>query len=93
MWQRLEHDMHDKDAIFGNAIRKEEQQRNIVECELESFRKSMEEAYRKRAEVKKENSALKDKVSRQEKYIGRLQDREKQNRRGTSSTDVTMFVS
>ena len=35
--------------------------------------------------MEKENVALKDKVQRQEKYIGRLQDRDKQNRRQSTA--------
>jgi len=79
--QRLEGEIHDKDTHYCDAIRNERQQRKTMESELESSRKSMEDTLRKNAEVEKSNSTLKDKVSRQEKYIGRLQDREKQNRR------------
>mmetsp|Transcript_18562 Transcript_18562/g.40168 ORF Transcript_18562/g.40168 Transcript_18562/m.40168 type:complete len:168 (+) Transcript_18562:2439-2942(+) len=89
MAQRLERELHDKDAMYCNAIRDDEQQRNTMESELESFRKSTEDVFRKSADATKENSALKDKVQRQEKYIERLQNREKQNRHTTSTTGTT----
>jgi DNA repair exonuclease SbcCD ATPase subunit len=77
----LEEEIHEKDTQYCEAIRNERNQRKSVEAELESFRLSMEDALRRRNEIEKENVALKDKVQRQEKYIGRLQDRDKQNRR------------
>ena len=52
-----------------------------MEAELDSVRKSMEDMLRKNAEVEKNAEMLRDKVSRQESYIGRLLDREKQSRR------------
>lgn len=84
--QRLEHEVQDKDTHYCDAIRNERQQRLAMESELESSRQLVEDARRQRAEMEKENSALKDKVSRQEKYIGRLQDKDKQNRRTTMNT-------
>ena len=77
----LEEEIHEKDTQYCEAIRNERNQRKSVEAELDSFRLSMEDALRRRNEIEKENVALKDKVQRQEKYIGRLQDRDKQNRR------------
>lgn len=87
--QRLEGEIHDKDTHYCDAIRNERQQRKTMESELESLRKSMEDVLRTSAEVEKENSSLKDKVSRQEKYIGRLQDREKQNRRTSTVSSAS----
>ncbi|KAL7495646.1 hypothetical protein ACHAWT_005697 [Skeletonema menzelii] len=81
----LEEEIHEKDTQYCEAIRNERNQRKSVEAELESFRLSMEDALRRRNEMEKENVALKDKVQRQEKYIGRLQDRDKQNRRQTNA--------
>ena len=81
MAQRLENEIHNKDTHYCDAIRNECHQRKALEPELESSRKLAEEALRKSGEMEKENSTLRDKVSRQEKYIGRLQDREKSNRR------------
>jgi len=81
MAQRLEGEIRDKDTHYCDAIRNERQQRKTMESELKSSRKMLDDVSRKMAEIEKEKSALKDKVSRQEKYIGRLQDREKQNRR------------
>ncbi|KAL7538617.1 hypothetical protein ACHAXR_009886 [Thalassiosira sp. AJA248-18] len=83
--QRLENEIHDKDTHYCDGLRNERQQRKAMESELESSRTSMEDILRKNSEMERENSMLKDKVSRQEKYIGRLQDREKQNRRTTTS--------
>ena len=77
----LEEEIHEKDTQYCEAIRNERSQRKSVEAELESFKRSMEDALRRRNEIEKENFTLKDKVQRQEKYIGRLQDRDKQNRR------------
>jgi len=48
-------------TMYCNVIRDEEQQRNTIESELESFLKSTEDAYRKNADATKENWALKDK--------------------------------
>ena len=84
--QRLENEVQDKDTHYCDAIRNERQQRKAMESELELSHREMEDARRQRAEMEKENRELKDKVSRQEKYIGRLQEREKQNRRTTMST-------
>ncbi|KAL7451796.1 hypothetical protein ACHAWC_010481 [Mediolabrus comicus] len=81
----LEEEIHEKDTQYCEAIRNERNQRKAVEAELESFRISMEDALRRRNEIEKENVNLKDKVQRQEKYIGRLQDREKQNRRQSNA--------
>jgi chromosome segregation ATPase len=81
----LEEEIHEKDTQYCEAIRNERNQRKTVEAELESFRISMEDALRRKNETEKENAALKDKVQRQENYIGRLQDREKQNRRQQSA--------
>ena len=83
--QHLEHEIHEKDTHFCGAIQIERQQRMAMELELETSHKSMEEALRKMSEVEKSNSTLRDKVSRQEKYIGRLQDRKKDNRRVTNT--------
>ena len=91
MAQRLEHEIHDKDTHYCDAILNlnERQQRKAMESELESSQKSMEDALRKNADIEKEKSTLKDKVSRQEKYIGRLQDRDKQNRRTSTMPTTT----
>jgi len=88
----LEEEIHEKDTQYCEAIRNERNQRKSVEAELESFRLSMEDALRRRNEMEKENVALKDKVQRQEKYIGRLQDRDKLNRR-QSKAPRTSYVS
>ena len=79
--QRLEQEIHDKDSQYCDAIRIERHQRKTMEAELESVRKSMEDVLRKNAEMEKHAEMLRDKVSRQERYIGRLLDREKQSRR------------
>jgi chromosome segregation ATPase len=79
--QRLEQEIHDKDSQYCDAIRIERHQRKTMEAELDSVRKSMEDMLRKNAEVEKNAEMLRDKVSRQESYIGRLLDREKQSRR------------
>jgi len=86
--QRLEDELHDKDTHYCGAIQNERQQRKAIESELESSQIAKEDALRQKAEMEKENSALRDKVSRQEKYIGRLQDREKQNRRVMSTASA-----
>ena len=78
--QHLEREIHEKDTHYCDAIRNERQQRKAMESELESSRKLLEDIVRKHGEMEKENSALKDKVARQEGYIGRLQDREKRER-------------
>ena len=64
-----------------------------MKIELESLRKSTEELLRKNAEMDKNAEMLKDKVSRQEKYIMKLQDREKQNRRSTNMSTKTSGIS
>ena len=89
MAQALENEIIDKDGQYCEAMRNERQHRKAVEEDLESSRKTMEVALRKSAEMGKEVTALKDKVFRQEKYIGRLQDREKQSRRATMGRPST----
>lgn len=79
--QCLEQEIHEKDSQYCDAIGIERHQRKTMEAELESVRKSMEDVLRKYAEVEKHAEMLRDKVSRQESYIGRLLDREKQSRR------------
>ena len=94
--QRLEQEIHDKDSQYCDAIRIERHQRKTMEAELDSVRKSMEDMLRKNAEVEKNAEMLRDKVSRQESYIGRLLDREKQSRRtsvvGVSSSRSQMIA-
>jgi chromosome segregation ATPase len=90
--QRLEQEIHDKDTQYCDAIQNERHQRRIMEVELESLRKSMEDVLRKNAEIAKNAEMLKDKVSRQEHYIGRLQDREKQNRRSSTMNARTSRI-
>jgi DNA repair exonuclease SbcCD ATPase subunit len=90
--QRLEQEIHDKDTQYCDAIQNERHQRRIMEVELESLRKSMEDVLRKNAEIAKNAEMLKDKVSRQEHYIGRLQDREKQNRRSSTMNARTSSI-
>jgi chromosome segregation ATPase len=90
--QRLEQEIHDKDTQYCDAIRNERHQRRAMEVELESLRKSMEDTLRKNAEVEKNADMLKDKVSKQENYIVRLQDREKQNRRLTTMSTKTSTI-
>lgn len=52
----------------------------------------IEDARRQSAHLEKENTELKDKVSRQERYIGRLQDKEKSARRSTMSTTTSRRI-
>ena len=82
--QQLEREIHDKDTHYCDAIRNERQQRKTMESEFESSRKLFEDLARRLDEMEKENSLLKDKVSRQGNYIGRLQEREKRERRSTA---------
>ncbi|KAL7441208.1 hypothetical protein ACHAXH_004599 [Discostella pseudostelligera] len=86
--QQLEREIHHKDTHFCDAIRNERQQRKTMESELESSRKLLEDLLRKHAEMEKENAVLKDKVSRQENYIGRLQDKEKRERRSNALSTI-----
>jgi chromosome segregation ATPase len=91
--ERLEQEIHDKDTQYCDAIRNERHQHKTMKIELESLRKSTEELLRKNAEMDKNAEMLKDKVSRQEKYIMKLQDREKQNRRSTNMSTKTSGIS
>lgn len=84
--QRLENEIHDKDTHYCGAIQNERQQRKDLESELGSTQKSMQDALHDMSKMEKENSTLKDKVSRQEKYLEKLLNREKQNRRMSSGT-------
>ena len=84
--QRLENEVQDKDTHYCDAIRNERQQRKVIEEEHESCVLKIEDARRQSAHFEKENTELKDKASRQERYIGRLQDKEKSARRSTMST-------
>eukprot|EP01082_Thalassiosira_pseudonana_P014771 g13419.t1 g13419 contig8:643020-645891(+) len=78
--QRLEEEIHEKETQYFEAIRIERSQRKLSDSKLESSLQSVEEIIRRNNEMEKENTALKDKITRQENYIGRLQDREKQQR-------------
>ena len=86
--QQLEREIHNKDTHYCDAIRNERQQRKTMESELESSRKLLEDILRKHSEMEKENTVLKDKVSRQENYIGRLQDKEKRERRSNALSTI-----
>lgn len=86
--QQLEREIHEKDTQYCDAIRNERQQRKTMESEFESSRKLFEDLARKLDEMEKENSVLKDKVSRQENYIKKLQEREQRERRSTAFSAV-----
>lgn len=91
--ERLEQEIHDKDTQYCDAIRNERHQHKTMKFELVSLRKSTEEVQRRNAEIEKNAEMLKDKVSRQEKYIIKLLDREKQNRRSTNMSTKASGVS
>ena len=75
--QRLEREIHQKDVHYCDAIRNERQQRKAMESELNSSSKSLKEVQRKNTEMEKEVLTLRDKITRQQKCIGRLQERGK----------------
>lgn len=80
----LQSEMSDKDTSYCDAVRSERAQRKVLEADLEGAREAMDEAVRSASDLEREAAQLRDKVARQERYIARLQESAKQNRRATA---------
>lgn len=80
----LQSEMSDKDTSYCDVVRNERAQRKVLEADLEETRLAMDEAVRSASDREREAARLRDKVTRQENYIARLQESAKQNRRATA---------